>query len=199
MFAVFPDGTQPVRKQTSPWIFVAAGCGGCALIGLLFVVGIGFFAVNKGKGMIQDIMQQPKIAQEILTHLQNHEYDQASLLFKPSAQEKYSSDVLKKLIESKESKLGKINSILKSSDTDTNVPPSNSLVTTYRSQMIFEKGKLNAIVTFRSKDPLHPIKGADDIELNESSNSKVKVHIQGDAGTSVDVNVDTDAKVKTTK
>lgn len=194
MFSVFPDGTQPVKKKTSPWVWIAAGCGGCTFLVILSVVGFSYFAYNKSKGMIQDMIQQPTIAKEMLTALQNHQYEAASGLFKPTSQAKYTPEALKTLIESKEHKLGKITSIRQSEDAAASAPASHGIITTYRSQIIFENGKLNAVVSFRSDDPLHPVKGVSDLELNAISDSKIKVQGQQDGDTSPDMNTDSSQK-----
>ena len=37
------------RKKTSPWVWVAVGCGGVVLLGIIAVVGLGFWGVQKAK------------------------------------------------------------------------------------------------------------------------------------------------------
>ena len=45
MFAVYPES--PRQKSTSPWLYILGGCGGCALIAVIVVVGLGVWGYGK--------------------------------------------------------------------------------------------------------------------------------------------------------
>ncbi len=47
-------GSAPAKQGMSPWAWVAIGCGGIIVIGIVAVVGLGLFAVKKGKEFVED-------------------------------------------------------------------------------------------------------------------------------------------------
>lgn len=55
------------KKGLHPLAWVAIGCGAIALIGFLIVAALGFFAVKKGKELVQEIEDNPaKIAEWVI-------------------------------------------------------------------------------------------------------------------------------------
>ncbi len=47
-------GTAPAKQGTSPWVWVAVGCGGILVLGFVAFLALGFFAVKKGKEIVEE-------------------------------------------------------------------------------------------------------------------------------------------------
>ncbi len=47
-------GTAPAKKGLSPWAWIALGCGGLLALGAVVFIALGFFAVKKGKEMVEE-------------------------------------------------------------------------------------------------------------------------------------------------
>lgn len=47
-------GTAPAKQGTSPWVWVAVGCGGILVLGFLAFLALGFFAVKKTKEVVEE-------------------------------------------------------------------------------------------------------------------------------------------------
>ncbi|MCX7895000.1 MAG: hypothetical protein N2447_03455 [Thermoanaerobaculum sp.] len=53
---------QPVKKKTSPWVWVAIGCGALLLIVSLVFVAAGLFIFKKGRDFIESAGKNPAVA-----------------------------------------------------------------------------------------------------------------------------------------
>ncbi len=47
-------GSTPANQGMSPWAWVAIGCGGIVIVGIVMVMALGFFAVKKGKEIVEE-------------------------------------------------------------------------------------------------------------------------------------------------
>ena len=50
-------------KETSPWVWIATGCGGCLVLVVLVVVGAGYFGFRAMSGF-RDSLMDPEIRTE---------------------------------------------------------------------------------------------------------------------------------------
>lgn len=49
----------PAKKSSSPWIWVAAGCGGLAILGVLLVVAVVGFGMFQARDFLEDMEENP--------------------------------------------------------------------------------------------------------------------------------------------
>ncbi len=47
-------GSAPAKQGTSPWVWVAVGCGGILIVGFVVMLALGLFAVKKGKEAFEE-------------------------------------------------------------------------------------------------------------------------------------------------
>ncbi len=47
-------GSAPAQQGTSPWVWVAVGCGGILVVGFIAFLALGLFAVKKGKEIVEE-------------------------------------------------------------------------------------------------------------------------------------------------
>ena len=85
MFAVYPES--PRQKSTSPWLYILGGCGGCALIAVIVVVGLGVWGYGKAKDVVAGLQEQPKTVEKFLGNLKAHQYPSAVTLMSPEGQQ----------------------------------------------------------------------------------------------------------------
>ncbi len=47
-------GSAPAKQGTSPWVWIAVGCGGLVVVGFLIFLALGFFVFNKTKEVVEE-------------------------------------------------------------------------------------------------------------------------------------------------
>src|SRR5262249_15399436 len=102
LLSVYP-APPPPKRGANPLLIVLGVCGGCCLLGIIALVAIGIFGVNKAK-------QMDKSASLFLADLRDHKYAEARALLSPDGQAGLSESDLKAQEEQLEANLGPLKS-----------------------------------------------------------------------------------------
>ena len=159
---------------------IAAGvCGGCLLFCLLGGFAV-YSLIKKASTVITALTDgQRKTATAFMSSLQKEDYKACVAELSPSAKEDMTVSALKQALGDVQKKLGPIKSWDAkgiNANSTASAPGTTGMINTYTYIVVHEKGKSQAVISFRSSEPLKPSTQISDFTIKalKSPNTKSK-------------------------
>ncbi|CEK15413.1 hypothetical protein [Chthonomonas calidirosea] len=147
----------PPGRGTNPLVYILAACGGCVILVVIGIFGLGLFVTHKFAGAIK----QMTVISQFGEALRQQNYEKAASFLTGSAQQQYSANTLRQKIEGLEKEYGALESFTLDpqqfyrQNQNPSQAPNTYQLSDYLCDLQFQRALVHMKLHFDPSDPRH--------------------------------------------